>query len=92
MSSRKRVVPVVWGVVACGAIAWASAVSFVPAPDGSIGPATRQPTSPLNMSVDSIMPLADVARAARACAPGCAALVYAWTPRMPLSRPEFPRS
>jgi hypothetical protein len=90
MSSRKRVTPIVWGVVACASIAWSSAVSFVPAPEESIVPAAREPTPP-DAAVDSITPLADVARAARACAPDCAALVYAWTPRMPLSRLGIPQ-
>jgi hypothetical protein len=42
--------------------------------------------------LDSITPLAEVGRAARACAPACAALVYAWTPRMPLSRAGIPNA
>jgi len=90
MSSRRRVVPIVWGVIACGAIAWTSAVSLVPAHEGSVQAASHPLTSPLDARVDSITPLADVARATHACAPDCGALVYAWTPRMPLSRLGIP--
>jgi hypothetical protein len=58
-------------------VAWATAVALAPpaAPD--------EPTAP---ALDSVTSLADLARSAAGCAPGCVRIVYAWTPRMPLSR------
>ena len=64
-----------WCSIAAGAVAWASALSLVP---------SHAPSAP-DAPIDSLTPLADVARDARACAPDCVGLVYAWTPRMPLS-------
>jgi len=90
MSSRRRIVPIVWGVIACGAIAWASALSLVSSREPHEDPATHLLASDVRLAVDSITPLAEVARAAHACAPACIGLVYAWTPRMPLSRLGIP--
>ncbi|MGE0158532.1 MAG: hypothetical protein AB7T31_03915 [Gemmatimonadales bacterium] len=57
-------------------------------PDG-ISAASPSPVL-AEIGADSITPLADVAREARACGADCLTLVYAWTPRMPLSRSGIP--
>src|SRR5688500_15025296 len=80
------------GALAMGAVAWATALALVPAstPDRPVeGTPSVESESPL-AGVDSLTPLADVAREASACSPGCVGIVYAWTPRMPLSRRGIP--
>jgi hypothetical protein len=45
--------------------------------------------APLPVGVDSLTPLAELGRQ-DACAASCRGIVYAWTPRMPLSRAGIP--
>jgi len=44
----------------------------------------------LPQGVDSVTPLAEAARSIEACGAACGRIVYAWTPRMPLSRSGIP--
>ena len=82
---RKSVGAIVWAAVTVAATGWTSSRALAPASDPLEGP-HLQPTVPSPASdVDSISPLAAVASQARACV-DCLGLVYAWTPRMPLSR------
>lgn len=83
--SPKRVGPIVGVALAAGAAGWTSAHSLVTASEPRDGPSVEQPATPLDPRWDSVTPLAEVASEARGCA-DCLGIVYAWTPRMPLSR------
>jgi hypothetical protein len=84
-NARKSAGPIVWFALAVGATAWTSANMLVPASDPLDASAVGRPATSLPLSVDSISPIGDVASEAQACA-DCLSIVYAWTPRMPLSR------
>jgi hypothetical protein len=85
LTSRKAVGPIVWAALAVGAAGWTSARSLVRASEPLDGPRVDHGATPPDPGADSVTPLSDVAREARACA-DCLQIVYAWTPRMPLSR------
>jgi hypothetical protein len=79
-------------VVTTGVVsAWATAVALAPSStaddlehDGASDVATDAANDAA--ALDSLTPLAALARSASACSPSCVRIVYAWTPRMPLSR------
>jgi hypothetical protein len=81
-----------------GWTAWAGAVGGLAlgvitldrAPRASAAPPPAYGAVALPAEVDSITPLATAARSIEACGPTCRGLVYAWTPRMPLSRSGIP--
>src|SRR5688572_10832597 len=46
--------------------------------------------APLPAGIDSMTPLAEVARVVESCSGSCPGIIYLWTPRMPLSRSGIP--
>ncbi|MEQ1856098.1 MAG: hypothetical protein ABL963_06500 [Longimicrobiales bacterium] len=66
----------------------ATAVLQPSRPVAGASPAYR--TDPLPADVDSLVSLDMAARAIEACPAACRGIVYAWTPRMPLSRSGIP--
>jgi hypothetical protein len=83
-----------WGTWLAGAslvLVGALAVGdFGVAPTDSGVPAAAYDLVALPEGVDSLTSLVEASRIVSECAPSCRGVVYAWTPRMPLSRSGIP--
>jgi len=78
------------GVLALALVAsWGASPGAGPTHSSDLPPPAYEP-QPLPSGIDSVTPLVEAAHAAAACGTTCRGVVYAWTPRMPLSRAAIP--
>ncbi|MBM4184415.1 MAG: hypothetical protein FJ207_09330 [Gemmatimonadetes bacterium] len=89
MTSTARHLAVISGGGAALGVALALIASGV-VPRAVAAPPPAYELAPLPEDIDSITPLEAAARSVASCAAPCRGIVYAWTPRMPLSRSGIP--